>query len=59
MKDIVRITCYGQTKKMERSEAIKFYQEGIRCSEGSERDRYVNILLGLMDGATEVSDEDY
>ena len=55
--DIVNITCYGKTEKMERSKAIKFYRECADYSEGSERERYVNILFGLMDGLTNVSDE--
>lgn len=55
--DIVEITCYGKTEMMERNEAIRFYREGADCSEGSERERYVNILFGLMDGLSEVSDK--
>ena len=57
-KDMVKITCYRQTETMERKEAIKFYREAIDCSEGCERERYVNILLGLMDGLKEVDDGD-
>ena len=55
--DKVKITCYGVTSMMERKEAIKFYRECADWSEGSERERYVNILFGLMDGLNEVSDE--
>ena len=55
--DLVKITCYRQTKIMERVEAIRFYREGVNACEGSERDRYMNILLGLIDGLKEVSDE--
>lgn len=55
--DKVKITCYGNTEIMERNEAIKFYRECADHSEGSERERYVNILFGLMDGLNEVSDD--
>lgn len=57
--DKVKITCYGKTETMERNEAIKFYRECADWSEGSERERYVNILFGLMDGLNEVTDELY
>lgn len=57
--DKVRITCYGKTDVMERKDAMKFYRECANESEGSERERYVNILFGLMDGLTEVSDDRY
>jgi len=55
--DKVKITCYGKTETMERKAALKFYREAADCSEGSERERYVNIIFGLIDGLTEVSDE--
>lgn len=55
--DKVKITCYGKTEIMERSKAMKFYREAADWSEGSERERYVNILFGLMDGLNEVSDD--
>lgn len=56
MKDIVKVTCYGTTKEYERKEAIKRFLEGMMCSEGSERERYTNIYLGLLQGLKEVSD---
>ena len=54
--DKVKITCYGKTEEMERKDAIKLYRECADCSEGSERERYVNILFGLMDGLKVVKD---
>lgn len=54
--DIVTITCYGTTKRMSRNKAIKFYLEGMQCCEGSERERYTNIYLQLLDGCKECSD---
>ena len=50
LDDIVTITCYNQTEEMVRRDAIKFYAEGMACCEGSERDRYTDIYLQLMDG---------
>lgn len=55
--DMVKITCYNKTEMMERQEAIRFYRECADNSEGSERERYVTILFGLMDGLNEVGDD--
>ena len=55
-KDLVKIICYGKEQIMERQEAIKFYLDCMYCSEGAERDRYVNIYLGLLDGEKVVRD---
>lgn len=52
--DEVEITCYGDTSKTTRAEAIKFYLECMMCSEGAERDRYLNIYLQLLNGATRI-----
>lgn len=54
--DIVVVTCYGQQEVMERRDALAKYKEGILCCEGSERDRYTDIYLQLIDGAKEASD---
>ena len=55
--DLVKITCYGKTETKERKDAIAEYAEAMAWSDGSERDRYTNIFIGLISGATEVSDE--
>lgn len=55
--NMVKVTCYGRTKEMKRNDAIKLYKEGVECCDGSEKERYMNILIGLMDGKAEVSDE--
>ena len=58
--DAVKITCYGQTKVWDdRQEAIKEFLEGMACCEGSERDRYTNIYLQLIEGCTECEDTKY
>lgn len=59
MTDKVKVTCYGQTKEYTRKQALKEFREAIRCSEGSERDRYVNIVCQLEDGETECNDLDW
>ena len=56
-KDLVLVTCYGQTKEWEREEAMDFYEEGILCCEGAERDRYVEIYFQLKHGAKVATDE--
>lgn len=56
--DMVTITCYGNTETMERSTAIQFYMQGVVECEGSERDRYINILEGLEAGLKEVDDRE-
>ena len=55
--DPVRVTCYGETKVWERKDAMEFFLEGMAWSEGSERDRYVNIYYQLARGAKEAFDE--
>ena len=55
--EIVEITCYGQTVKMKRGDAIRKYSDGVASCEGSERDRYLKILLALQDGKMKCSDE--
>lgn len=55
--DAVKITCYGQTKVWDdRQEAIKEFLEGMACCEGSERERYTNIYLQLIEGCVECED---
>ncbi len=57
MKDTVKINCYGKEKVMTREDALKFYQGCIRASEGSERERYVNVVVGLEDGKNVIFDD--
>ena len=53
----VTISCYGDTHRMSRDNAIRTYTTYIAASEGSERDRYVSILLQLQDGKNFCIDE--
>lgn len=53
----VHVTCYGTTEKWDsREKALAFYKKGVASCEGSERDRYLNIVVGLENGETYVSD---
>lgn len=53
----VTISCYGQESYLSRDIAIKRYLGYIAASEGSERDRYVSILLQLQEGKNYCTDE--
>lgn len=57
MNEIVIVKCYGSETKYKRKDAIKEFRSAIDCCEGAERERYVNILLQLLDGDTYCSDE--
>lgn len=55
--DKVTVICYGQNKEWDRWEAIDFFTEGAAACDGSEKERYTNILLKLLAGETTCSDE--
>lgn len=56
--DSVTVITYGQKQIWDsRAEAIAFYLEGMASCEGAERDRYTNIYLALISGASVCSDE--
>ena len=60
LNDTVKVTCYGDTEVMKRGEALSFYRECAAGSDGSEQQRYFNIILELEQGLMEVDDgEDY
>lgn len=54
--DIVEIKCYGEITKMERQKAIQEFTEGVAFCEGSEKERYSNILVDLISGKKFCSD---
>ena len=56
MKDMVTITCYGDTESIDRKKAIAFYTECAAGSDGSEKERYLTILGGLYAGESVVDD---
>ena len=54
----VTTICYGQKKEWkDRWEAIDFFSEGAAACDGSEKERYTTILLKLLSGETECSDD--
>lgn len=55
--DIVTITCYNKTEKMERKKAIDFYWEGVCACDGHERSRYLAIVQQLKAGQMTATDE--
>ena len=57
MNDMVEVTCYGTTKKYKRSDALARFYEGMLFCDGSERDRYTNIYIGLKRGYKKVDDD--
>lgn len=57
MNDKVVVKCYGQEKEYKRKDAIKEFKICALMSEGSEKERYCNILIQLLDGETYCTDE--
>ena len=56
--DRLTTICYGQKKEWkDRWEAIDFFSEGAAACDGSEKERYTTILLKLLSGETECSDD--
>lgn len=59
-KDAVVVVCYNIADLWAtRKAAMDFYTEGIYACEGSERDRYVNVVLDLKSGKDVARDEWY
>lgn len=61
-KDTFTIICYGKAKtykESRRKALIKEFLEGMMCCDGSERDRYTNIYLDLIEGKKVCSDESF
>ena len=57
IKEDITTICYGHYDKLDsRAEAVKYFYECANASEGSERERYVNIMMKLMSGANVASD---
>lgn len=55
--DKVTTICYGQAREWDnRWDAIDFFKEGVMACDGSEKERYTNILLKLLAGETLCSD---
>lgn len=56
-KEDITTICYGRIDKWEdRAEAVKYFYGCALCSEGAEKERYVNIMMDLMAGANLATD---
>ena len=50
---------YGQAQQWKsRKEAIMFFKDAVYSCDGAERERYVNVLMRLLDGETICTDDD-
>lgn len=57
--DKVVTVCYGKRQEWDaREDAIRFFMLGMSCSEGSELERYANIISALEAGEMEAFDYD-
>lgn len=49
--------CYGQEREWScRREAVDYFSEAIRVSDGAERERYLNIYYQLAEGRNYATD---
>ena len=56
-KEDITTICYGRIDKWDdRVKAVKYFYECALCSDGSEKERYVNIMMDLMAGANLATD---
>ena len=55
--DIVTVLCYNREKRYKRSEALKEFRECMLYCDGSERDRYTSVYMGLEEGLSYVDDQ--
>lgn len=56
-KEDITTICYGHIDKWDsRAKAIKYFFNCARSSEGAERERYVNVMMKLMSGASMATD---
>ena len=54
---MVDVICYGKRDTWNsREEAKKFYFDGMMCCDGSERNRYMNVYIALVNGDNVCSD---
>ena len=57
-RDIVTLVCYGKKREMSRMEAKMEMLECMLNSEGSEKERYINIYMDLMSGKKVCTDKE-
>ena len=59
MNEQVTVTCYGNKKQYTRKNALDYFRRAILACDpdSSESDRYQGIYIQLVNGETNVSDE--
>ena len=57
--EIITVRCYYQEEKLSRKDAFMKYRAAYYCSEGSEHERYAEVLVDLMDGKDYCDDKVY
>ena len=57
LNETVYVECYNIQNTMTRREALEKYYEGMKCSDGSEHERYESIFFQLLEGYIECSDQ--
>ena len=56
---MVTTICYNTARTWRsREEAIEFFKGGIVNSDGAEKNRYINILMDLLEGKYVATDSD-
>lgn len=56
-KEDITTICYGRIDKWDsRVDAVKYFYECASCSDGAEKERYMNIMMDLMAGASLATD---
>lgn len=56
-KEDITTICYGHYDKWDdRVKAVKYFYDCANSSEGAERERYVKIMMELMDGKSFATD---
>lgn len=56
-KEDITTICYGHIDKWDsRAKAVKYFFDCANSSEGAERERYVNVMMKLMSGASMATD---
>lgn len=56
-KEEITTVCYGRIDKWDdRTKAVKYFYECALFSDGSEKERYTNIMMDLMAGVNFATD---
>ncbi len=56
---MIKTICYGTERHWsDRTDAVRWFLECVSASEGSEKERYTNILTQLLSGAEVATDGD-